>query len=50
MTKAVLVVMMILLVGNLVISYCAMMGILIFLTLLIDTLAYMTGGNRKWGE
>ena len=46
MTKAVLVVMMILLVGNILITYCAMMGILIFLTLLIDTLAYMTGSNR----
>ncbi len=50
MTRAVLAVMMILWGGKLLITYCAMMGILIFLTLLIDTLAYMTGSNRNWGE
>ena len=50
MTKVHLVMMMILLVGKLLMYCCAMMVILIVLTLLIDTLAYITGSNRKWGE
>ena len=50
MTRVVLIVKMILSVGKFLLYYCIMMGILIVLTLLIDTLAYMTGGNRKWGE
>ena len=48
MTKVVLVEMMILWVGKFLITYCTMIGILIVLTLLIDTLAYMTGSNRNW--
>mgnify|MGYP006786980667 FL=1 len=50
MTRVVLIVKMTLSVGKFLLYYCIMMGILIVLTLLIDTLAYMTGGNRKWGE